>query len=171
MLEIFLALDLRDDEPNTYAPMIAAMPTSSARKPARIAPQIANVKTARVGLMFFRNLLMNFGKNTTISTAATQNPTMPRTVASSDCPLPPFVYANRIDNSRSPMMSSMTAAPRILIPVRVLSFPSSLSVSTVMLTLVAVSMMPIKTVSIRLSKTENVAAVPSPRGTSTPGSR
>ena len=42
-----------------------------------------------------------------------------------------------------PSTSSMIAAPRMAFPERVLSFPSSFRVSTVMLTEVAVSMTPI----------------------------
>ena len=44
-----------------------------------------------------------------------------------------------------PRISSINAAPRIALPERVDSFPISLSVSTVMLTEVAVRMTPIKT--------------------------
>ena len=49
-----------------------------------------------------------------------------------------------IVNATIPRISSMIAAPRIALPERVLSFPSSFNVSTVILTEVAVRITPIK---------------------------
>ena len=44
----------------------------------------------------------------------------------------------------TPKISSIIAAPKIAFPARVLSFPSSFNVSTVMLTEVAVRIIPMK---------------------------
>lgn len=44
----------------------------------------------------------------------------------------------------TPKISSMIAAPKIAFPARVLNFPSSFNVSTVILTEVAVKIIPIK---------------------------
>ena len=76
-----------------------------------------------------------------------------------------------------PRISSITAAPKIALPARVLSFPISLSVSTEMLTDVAVRMTPTKTFcsitivslvpSVGLLK-KYVSAEPPSKGTITP---
>ena len=55
-----------------------------------------------------------------------------------------FVILVTTVRAMTPKISSIMAAPRIALPARVLSFPNSFSVSTVILTEVAVRIIPIK---------------------------
>ena len=69
-----------------------------------------------------------------------------------------------------PKISSMTAAPKMVLATFVFSLPSSFKVSTVMLTLVAVRITPMNICCRMLSPAPKIAAMPHPisRGTMTP---
>ena len=84
---------------------------------------------------------------------------------------PPFID-KAIANTIMPKTSSMIAADTIIVPTLVCSLPSSLNTSTVMPTLVAVIITPIKSQVKKPNerKNKNPTNVPSPSGTSTPPS-
>ena len=105
--------------------------------------------------------------------AKTKNPA----ILSSTMPMlssPPARLHTSVSATR-PSTSSMSAAARIVLPTLVSSFFISLSVSTVMLTEVAVRMVPMKMFSIKpvlsmspSSSAPHASAVPMRNGTTTP---
>ena len=96
-------------------------------------------------------LLINFlSENTKSATIITKakNRVIFISTTGSETPEPPLMLVIAV-STIIPIMSSITAAPSIVVPILPESFPSSLKVSTVMLTEVAVSVTPIKRAFIK----------------------